>query len=509
MARIDQWIEKWAVATPAKVAIHFEGQPITYPEFDRRIKACARMLKNRLGVQAGDRIAYLGHNDPQMLVFVFACARLGAIFVPLNWRLAPKEHLHMLKDSGATLLFVDEPYHEPTEALKKDLPDCKFVAVRGNSKPNWPQLNELLQDAQGEDFDPDTGLDKPLLIIYTSGTTGFPKGAVLSQEAVQYNAFNSTILHDMTSQDLILTVLPLFHVGGLNNQTSAGFYAGATVILHRVFNPQMVLDSIVHEKPTLTIMLPAHMPVLRALPEWDTSDLSSLRSVMTGSTKIPDEMTRYWHGKGIPLLQMYGASETCPIAIHQTANNAFATEGSIGFPAMHCEVRIVDDRGEDCATGEPGEILIRGKNVMSHYWNNDEATKSNLVDGWFYSGDIGYVDETGCYHFVDRKKDVIISGSENIYPAEIENVLMDHPDILEVAVVGREDARWGEVPVAVIAKRKNSELGKDEILAWLNGKLGKFKHPRDVIFVDALPRNEMRKVLKNAVRDMVNQAENK
>ncbi len=154
---------------------------------------------------------------------------------------------------------------------------------------------------------------------------------------------------------------------------------------------------------------------------------------------------------------------------------------------------------------KPGEILIRGKNVMSHYWNNEEATKANLVDGWFYSGDIGYVDKDGCYHFVDRKKDVIISGSENIYPAEIENMLMDHPDIVEVAVVGRKDDRWGEVPVAVIAVREHAALTKDEVLGWLSGKLGKYKHPRDVIFVDALPRNEMRKVLKNVVRDMVNQ----
>jgi len=312
------------------------------------------------------------------------------------------------------------------------------------------------------------------------------------------------IMHDMSSQDLILTVLPLFHVGGLNNQTLPGFYCGATVILQRVFDPRQVLDAIALEKSTLAIVLPAHMPLLLGLEDWEKADLSSLRAVLTGSTTIPDEMTRYWHGKGIPLLQVYGASETSPIAIHQSIGNAFATEGSIGFPAMHCEARIVDDLGEDCAVGEPGEILIRGKNVMSGYWNNPEATESNLVDGWFRSGDIGTIDGSGCYHFVDRKKDVIISGSENIYPAEIENVLMDHPEIREVAVVGRADARWGEVPVAVIAAVENSDLDKAQVLGWLSGKLGKYKHPRDVLFVDALPRNEMRKVLKNVVRDMVN-----
>ena len=501
---IAHWIDKWAIATPQKTAILFEGQDISYPEFNDQIKTSARMLRNELGVRPGDRVAYLGQNHPQILALVFACARLGAIFVPLNWRLAPQEHLHMLEDSGPGIFFVDEPYCEQCEELKNNLSDCKFVAVQGDESSGWLVLADLLKAAEGDDHFPGIGLDRPLLIIYTSGTTGFPKGAVLSQEAIQYNAFNSIIMHDMSSADLILTFLPLFHVGGLNNQTTAGFYAGATVILHRVFDPRQVLDSIVHEKPTLTISLPAHMPLLRALPDWEKSDFSSLRSVLTGSTTIPEEMTRYWHDKGIPLIQMYGASETCPIAIHQTIGNAFATEGSIGFPAMHCEVRIVDNEGDDCDIDQPGEILVRGKNVMSHYWNNEEATKKNLVDGWFHSGDIGYVDKAGCYHFVDRMKDVIISGSENIYPAEIENVLMDHPDILEVAVVGRADSRWGEVPVAVIANKEDHDLERDQVLDWLDGKLGKYKHPRDVLFVDALPRNEMRKVMKNVLRDMAN-----
>jgi fatty-acyl-CoA synthase len=294
-------------------------------------------------------------------------------------------------------------------------------------------------------------------------------------------------------------------VGGLNNQTTAGFYAGATVILHRVFDPERVLHDLVQHKPTLTIVLPAHMPALRALSNWESSDFSSLRSVLTGSTSIPDEMTNYWHGKGIPLLQMYGATETCPIAIHQTAENAMTTEGSIGYPAMHCEIRIVNERGSDCSVDEPGEFYIRGKNVMTHYWNNEKATDENLTDGWFQTGDIGYIDHKGCYHFLDRKKDVIISGSENIYPAEIENVLMSHQDILEVAVVGREDARWGETVVAVIVKKEGHELTGEQVLDWLNDKLAHYKHPHDILFMDALPRNEMRKVTKNVLRDLVNQ----
>ncbi len=500
---IADWIEKWAQAAPEKIAIRFEGSEMTYPQFNAAIKACAVMLRNELGIRPGDRVAWLGQNHPQILVFFFACARFGALFVPLNWRLAPQEHAQILRDCGASAVFVDEPYVRQSEAFRNDLPRCHFVETGAGGTPGWSGLDELMRAARGEERYPDASLDSPLLIIYTSGTTGAPKGAVLTQEAVQYNAFNCTILHGMTGEDRILTFLPLFHVGGLNVQTTTGFYVGATVILQRIFDPRQVLDAIIREKPTLTIILPAHMQPLQSLPDWERADFSSLRAVLTGSCPIPAEMADYWRGRGIPLLNMYGASETAPVAIHQMIPNSFATRGSVGFPAMHCEIRIVDVNGNDCGVDQTGEILVRGKNVMACYWNNENATRNALVDGWFHSGDLGYVDRCGCYHIVDRKKDMIISGGENIYPAELESVLSEHPDVQEVAVVGRQDPQWGEVPVAVIVPRQGCRLGKGEILAWLDGRLGRYKHPKDILFMDALPRNEMRKVVKHVLRKMV------
>lgn len=499
---ISHWIEHWAISMPGKTALRFEGQSWSYADFDREVRKRAQMLRGGLGVSPGDRIVYLGQNHPESLFLVFACARLGAIYVPLNWRLAPVEHEHMLQDSGATVLFVDEPYQEQCLPFTGTLTGCSFVAVTGEPGEHWLELDDLLQEAGGEDSFPGVTMETPLLLIYTSGTTGKPKGALLSQEAVQYNAYNSVSLHALNSDDIILTVLPLFHVGGLNNQTSAGFYAGAEVILHRVFDPAQLFEALV-EGATQTVIVPAHMPPLQAQPGWETTEFPGLRCVLTGSTAIPDEMTRHWHNRGIPLVQMYGATETCPIAIHTTPGNAMDYEGCIGFPAMHCEIRIVNDEGEDCVPGQAGEIWIRGKNVMLRYWNNEEATAESLTDGWYHSGDIASMDERGCYHFHDRKKDVIISGAENIYPAEVENVLNDHPGVLEVAVVGRADERWGEVAIAAVVTNNGGPLAIQELADWLQGKLGRYKHPKDYIFMDKLPRNEMRKVQKHVLREML------
>ncbi|MFO1377889.1 MAG: AMP-binding protein [Steroidobacteraceae bacterium] len=499
---VADWIERWACATPDRTALRFEGGTLSYPQFNDAIRISARMLRNVLGIEPGDRVAYLGQNHPQLLVLLFACARLGAILVPLNWRLAPREHLHMVRDCGARAWIVDEPYVSACDLLHTEVPDCLFIAMHDAPPAAWSRLVDLERSAAGPDRHPGIGLDAPLLIIYTSGTTGVPKGAVLTQQAVQTNALNSVLLHGMTGGDLILTMLPLFHVGGLNVQTTTAFYVGATVILHRVFEPQAVLSCLVDEQPTLTIILPAHMQPLRSLPHWETAPLC-LRAVLTGSCAIPDDMVRYWHDRGIPLLNMYGASETAPIAIHQSVSNARETAGTAGFPAMHCEIRIVDAAGCDCEVDVPGEILVRGANVMTGYWNNDDATRSALVDGWFHTGDIGAVDHAGRYRIVDRKKDMIISGGENIYPTELENVLLSHPDVIEAAVVGRRDAAWGEVPVAVVVVRPERGLDKRSVLDWFKGRLGSYKHPRDVVFVEALPRNEMRKVVKQVLRDIV------
>ncbi|MBL4802541.1 MAG: AMP-binding protein [Emcibacter sp.] len=507
---IANWIEKWAAHCPEKIAIQFEDEKICYRDFDQKIKDTTVLLQQALGIKKGDRVAYLGQNHPRMFYLFFACARLGAVFVPLNWRLAPSEHLHMLRNCAASALFVSVDYQDQCAPLLEKIPHCQFITDGQQDSPGWQKLSQISKaSAQGNTLNPappltlpEIDVNTPVLIIFTSGTTGFPKGALLTQAALESNVSNSIHMHDMVFDDIILTILPMFHVGGLNIQSTPAFSVGATVILHRAFDVDRTIAALNHDRPTLTIILPAHMIPLQNNEKWATVDLSSLRSVTTGSCAIPTDVTAFWHDRNIPLLQVYGSSETCPIAIHQRAENAFDTAGSIGFPAKNCTIRIMDHEGQDCPDDQPGEILIQGPNIMVGYWQDKPATDKALKEGWYHTGDIGYRDKHGCYHFVDRKKDLIISGGENIYPAELETVLGSHADIQEIAVVGRPDDRWGEVVVAFIVLHAGSSLNSHDILEWLGDRLGRYKHPRHFHFIDQMPRNGMGKIIKEDLKNM-------
>lgn len=500
---LSSWLDRHADFTPAKVALRTEGGAVTYAEMAETVHAWARMLKSRFGVGRGDRVAYLGLNSPEFLYLLFACARLGALFIPLNWRLAPPEHRFILSDSAAKVVFCEMEFREHAESIAADLPDCDHVAIDFPAEGGWLSLAEALAEARGDDRNPHVSLDSPLLLVYTSGTTGHPKGAVLTQNALQWNAINSTHMHDLTSRDHVLTVLPMFHVGGLNIQTTPALHMGATVTLHRRFDPEATARAIAADRPTLLVLVPATMQALINHPAWPDLDLSSLRCLTTGSSVVPPALIQRFHDRGVPVIQVYGSTETCPIAIYQRIDDAFDTVGSVGRPALHCQVRIVDPEGRDLPPGESGEVLVKGPNVMFEYWGNERATWEALRSGWFFTGDVGWRDERGLYYINDRKKDVVISGGENIYPAELEVVLAEMPEIAEAVVVGRPDPRWGEVPVAVVVLKEGQSVSREAILSRFDGVLARFKHPKDVIFVDKLPRNVMGKVQKFQVRDMI------
>lgn len=453
---LSRIIERWAGHLPDKVALHFHGTDYTYAQLWARIQE----VSSSLDVEKGERVAWLGYNHPDMLVLLFAAARRGAILVPLNWRLTAAEHKRILADCTPKLIFSDGDFADTAS---------KLGVPQGNLK------EQNTDPLGGEDTD-------DVLIVYTSGTTGIPKGAVLTQAALLWNGFNSVHAHDLSQADHVLSPLPMFHVGGLNNQTLPALLAGATVTLHKRFEPGAWLADVARRRPTTSLLVPATMAAVINHSDWKRADLSSLKLLNTGSMVVPDSLIRAFHERGVPVGQIYGCTETAPIAVVLLKEDALRKVGSTGKPAPHCEVKLVD-----------GEIWVRGPAVMRGYWPDYSGLTEH---GWFRTGDLARVDEEGFYWIVGRSKEVIISGGENIHPAELENVLADCPGIVEAAVVGVEDPKWGEAACACVV----SKLTEEEVLRLFEGKLARYKHPRRVVFVDALPRNAMGKVLKAELR---------
>jgi fatty-acyl-CoA synthase len=486
-------IERNAAFTPDKPAIHFDGVTLTYAEFNAHIEQAARALKSELGIAEGDRIAILSLNRPEYLVLLYACARLGAMLVPLNWRLAIAEQLFILADAGAKVLVLEQAFAAILPSLNEERPDTTSVGLDFVPRDGrtW---SDLLTGGQGEARNPHTNLSCPLLIVYTSGTTGRPKGAVLRQEALLWNGLMSQHMHGLTSEDHVLTVLPFFHVGGLNIQTTPALHHGATVTIHPRFTPDATLAAFERVRPTLTVLVPATIQAITEHTAWPTTDLSSLKAISTGSTIVPQGLIDRLVARGVPVLQVYGSTETCPIAVYTRLGGDLSREGSTGLPGLYCEAAIVDERGRELPCGAAGEIAVRGPNVFHEYWGNEHATRDTLQDGWYRSGDIGRRDADGYFWVHDRKKNLIISGGENIYPAEIERVLMDHPGVAECGVIGRPDPRWDEVPVAYVIRRSGAELAADDLKRHVQSQLARFKVPREIIFVEELPRTALGKV---------------
>lgn len=484
-------IDRNAAFSPDKTAIAFEGERLSYAAFAARIERTATALKSELGVGRGDRVAILSLNRPDYLVLLYACARLGAMLVPLNWRLAIAEQLFILSDASAKVLVLEQAF----EGLLPELERASHgMAVIGlDFAPRRGETFENLLESGGGG-NPHADLSCPLLIVYTSGTTGRPKGAVLRQEALFWNGVMSQHMHNMTSDDHVLTVLPFFHVGGLNIQTTPALQLGATVTIHARFTPDTALEAIEHDRPTLTVMVPAIIQAVSEHPAWTTADLSSLKAVSTGSTIVPPHLIERFVARGVPVLQVYGSTETCPIAVYTRLGGDLSRTGSTGLAGLCCEAKVIDQAGGEVPAGTPGEIAVRGPNVFFEYWGNTDATRDALHDGWYRTGDIGLCDADGYFWVRDRKKNMIISGGENVYPAEVERVLLEHPDVSECAVIGRPDPRWDEVPVAYVIRRSGCRLEADELRAHLQAELARFKVPRDIVFVTDLPRTALGKV---------------
>lgn len=489
---IDGWLRTHAIHQGTRPALNFAGRSYTYAALADWVENLAAGLQQGLGLKRGDRIAYYGKNSDSEVALMFAAARLGLIIVPLNWRLAPAELNYILADCSAKVLFHDDFFADKVSAVLQDLPEISAIDVSDQLDGLSAKQGPVVTDAEITDA---------FLIVYTSGTTGRPKGAVLSQEAVQWNAIISLHAHDLTPNDHILNILPLFHVGGINIQMMPCFFIGGQVTLHAQFDPETTIQALENEGITTTVCVPTVMKALLFHPDWGDLKLPTLRLFNTGSTDVPVDVIEAVHKRGIPMVQVYGATETGPITTYQKPGEAFSTVGSIGRCGAHSRIKLMTEAGE-VGLNEPGEIWVKGPNNFSQYWNNPEATKAAIVDGWFRTGDVAILDENGLYWFADRVKHMIISGGENIYPAEVERILNKLPGVIESAVVGRPHPKWGEVPVAALVISKNGP-DRDQVLAAFTDQIARFKQPKDVVFLDSLPKNAMGKVLAAEVRKLV------
>ena len=486
---LASWIDRWAGHRPEALAIEFEELRTTYSELSLRIAEVADWLHEQ-GVASGDRVAWLGTNNPAAIHLLLACSRLGAIFLPLNSRLVVSEHRWILQDAEPQILIAEPMFYDHAqEAVQKNIVYRLDELTEANHTSTSPRVGRP-SDA--------------VLLAYTSGTTGTPKGALLTQRALASNAVNSAHAHDLTPQDRILTFLPLFHVGGLNIQTLPALMTGASVLLHRAFDPGEWLRDVENWQPTWSLFVPATLNAVANHPQFEHTEMSSLKGLMAGSSTIPEAATRPFFERGIPVGQVYGATETAPTAIVMRIDQAHTRPASCGKPATLCEVRIVDDDGTDVPSGTAGELWVRGPNVLSEYWGNPEATAASITDGWFHTGDVGHADSDGWIYIDDRKKDVVISGGENIYPAELENILAESSLFTESTVVGMPDVHWGEIPVVVAVATGDTQPSSNDVLDLFAGRLANFKHPKRVVWVDALPKNVMGKILKHEVRELLN-----
>ncbi|MGL3104336.1 class I adenylate-forming enzyme family protein [Bradyrhizobium sp. BR 1432] len=499
-------IERNAAFAPNKPAINFEGATLSYADLDGRIGRAASALQTAFGVKRGDRVALLSLNRPDYLVLLYACARLGAILVPLNWRLAVSEQLFILSDVGAKVLVLEQAFEAVLPILLEALPEIATVGF-GFASCGACTWEGLLDQTHGDSYDLCAQLADPLLIVYTSGTTGRPKGAVLRQEALLWNGVMSQHMHALTSDDHVLTVLPLFHVGGLNIQTTPALQLGATVTIHSRFTTEATLASVEDDRPTLTVLVPATIQALTDHLRWSSTDLSSLKAVSVGSTTVPQYLVDRLVARCVPVLQVYGSTETSPIAIYTRLGGDLSRKGSTGLPGLCCEAVVMDDAGNETPAGTPGEIVVRGPNVLQEYWRNLPATCEALHDGWYRTGDIARRDADGYFWVQDRKKNLIISGGENIYPAEVERVLLEHPDVAECAVIGRPDPQWDEVPVAYVIRRPGAQIEAGTLVAHVQSHLARFKAPREIIFTEVLPRTALGKVQHAVLRKLDSRSE--
>lgn len=475
-----------------------EGQRLTFRQADQRANQLAHYLKSH-SIYPGDRVAILGKNRPQWVTAMFAVAKADAITVPLNWRLHPAELSYILEDSGASVLLYDAEFAPVVDQLRC----CSMVReyLRIGDGTMDIELEEAMSGLPVSEQLSATGDDDPAVIMYTSGTTGKPKGAMLTHANLFYVTAGHCHTINWKYKDRFLSIAPLFHIGGLAPMLTNIHCGSATVFLPD-FDPFKVWDLVESERITHMMTVPVMASFMLKVPGLENKNLSSLEHIVCGGSIVPEAIFTEYKQRGIQVENVLGITEYSGAVTFWIHDMGWSKHTSVGKAVFHGAVKIVDPESRrELPAGQIGEICVMGPQVFKGYWNNPEATSKVLADGRYYSGDLGYMDEDGFVYVVDRLKDMIISGGENVYPAELEAVIARCSGVAEVAVVGKADADWGEVPVAFVAAVPGQQLSSEDIQHACRENLAKFKWVKEVRFIEALPRNGVGKVMKNILRE--------
>jgi fatty-acyl-CoA synthase len=493
---LGSWPARRARMTPGKVALIQAGRSRTYAELAQNTTRLAHGLAAR-GVSRGDRVAFLGPNSIELVEMMFATAKLGAVFIPLNTRLAPTETAYILTDSGASLLIWAPGFEQVVSApelarLPLDLVPADEAGQGGAGD---------LPPPRPEPVDEPIGPDDLFMIQYTSGTTGRPKGVMLTHGNIIWNVYNLLVDVDIRSDEVALVTAPLFHTAALNQVLFPTLLKGGTALIEAKFDPDRAIELIEKHGVTLLFGVTSMYLALTQSARWPDATMSTLRSALSGGAPLPVSLLQAYLDRGLMIVQGYGLTEASPGATMLRAADGVRKIGSAGTACFFTDVRVVTPDLADVAAGEKGEVLVQGPNVTPGYWQQPAATQAAFAgDGWLRTGDLAQVDDEGYLYIVDRLKDMIISGGENVYPAEVEEALYTHPAVAECAVIGVPDARWGEVARAVVVRRAGQQVTEAELIAYLDGRLARYKIPKTVVFTDALPHTASGKILKPDIR---------
>lgn len=491
--------------TPARTALVYvpTGERFTYAELDARAVAFARVLREVLGLAVDDRVALLADNRVEILDAFFAAPKAGVILVPLGTRLTPHELAGILEDAAPAVFFYGGEHVETVRALRELARPDRWMALDRKAFPEDTSLADLLADVPDSPWSPERrGPEDLHCLLYTSGTTGRPKGVMIPHRQVVWNGYNTAVCWGLREDDVSPVFTPLYHAGGLAAFLVPIFTVGGTILLHRGFDAAEVWRVIESERCTVVLGVPTIWKMLLESPAFETADLGSVRWLISGGAPLPLYLIEAYQRRGIVFKQGYGMTEVGVNCFSMTVEESVARPGSIGKPLMFTEARVVNDGGAEVTAGEVGELWLRGPHVCRGYWRQPEATAASLDDaGWFHTGDLARRDADGFFFIAGRKKDMLISGGVNVYPAEIEGELLLHPAVRDAAVVGVPHPTWGEVGVAFVVAR-GEPPAPDDLAEFLAGRLARYKVPREFVFVEALPRTPYGKVVKGELRDL-------